>query len=120
MATKKTTTTTTKAVSAKPDKKSTKAKAKQSASADGKTAPAAKGGKAKLSALSAAARVLSETGQAMSCPELIQAMADKGYWTSPAGRTPSATLYAAIARELKTKGTDSRFRKAERGKFILA
>ena len=33
----------------------------------------------KLSALDAAAKVLSETGQAMSCRELIAAMAAKGY-----------------------------------------
>jgi hypothetical protein len=32
-------------------------------------------------------------------------MAAKGYWTSPAGRTPTATLYSAILRELKTKGS---------------
>jgi hypothetical protein len=74
----------------------------------------------KLSALDAAAKVLGETGQAMSCPELISAMAAKGYWTSPGGKTPQATLYAAIAREIATKDALSRFRKADRGKFALA
>jgi hypothetical protein len=73
-----------------------------------------------LSALSAAARVLSENGQPMTCPELIQAMAAKGYWTSPAGKTPAATLAAAIAREIKVKKDQSRFRKTDRGKFGLA
>ena len=73
-----------------------------------------------LSALGAAARVLSENGQPMSCPELIQAMAAKGYWTSPAGKTPAATLAAAIAREIKVKKDQSRFRKTDRGKFGLA
>jgi hypothetical protein len=34
----------------------------------------------------------------MTCPELIQAMAVKGYWMSPAGKTPAATLAAALAR----------------------
>jgi hypothetical protein len=72
-----------------------------------------------LSALEAAVRVLAETGQAMSCPELIAAMADKGYWRSPKGRTPHATLYASFLRELQTKGDDARFRKAGRGKFRL-
>ena len=43
----------------------------------------------KLSALSAAARVLEETGQAMTCQEMIAAMAAKGYWTSPGGKTPA-------------------------------
>jgi hypothetical protein len=46
-------------------------------------------------------------------------MAAKGYWTSPGGKTPSATLYSAILRELKTKKGDARFRKTERGKFEL-
>ena len=68
-------------------------------------------------ALDAAARVLAESGQAMSCGALIAAMATKGYWTSPAGKTPSATLYAAMAREIKVKGAEARFRKSERGKF---
>jgi hypothetical protein len=71
----------------------------------------------KLSAIAAAARVLSETGRAMTCPELIEAMAAKRYWTSPGGRTPAATLYASIFQEIKSKGKDSRFRKTERGKF---
>src|SRR5262249_20901770 len=57
--------------------------------------PVAAGSPGKLSALDAAARVLGESRQAMSCPELIAAMAARGYWTSPAGRTPSATLHAA-------------------------
>jgi hypothetical protein len=50
----------------------------------------------KLSALDAAAKVLDETGQPMTCQALIVAMAEKGYWTSPAGKTPSATLYTAV------------------------
>jgi hypothetical protein len=75
---------------------------------------------AKLSALEAAARVLSESKQAMTCPELIAAMAARGYWTSPAGRTPQATLRAALLREIQRKGDQSRFRKAERGKFARA
>jgi hypothetical protein len=74
----------------------------------------------KLSALDAAAKVLGETGQAMTCPEMIGAMAAKGYWTSPGGKTPQATLYSAVAREITTKGAHSRFVKADRGKFALA
>ena len=94
---------------------------KTPAAAKGKAANKAATGKAnpatKLSAIAAAARVLSETGQAMTCPELIEAMAAKGYWTSPGGRTPASTLYASIFQEIKSKGKDSRFRKTERGKF---
>jgi hypothetical protein len=75
---------------------------------------------AKLSALEAAARVLSASKQAMSCPELIAAMAAQGYWTSPAGKTPQATLNAALTRDIHRKHDQSRFRKTERGKFALA
>jgi hypothetical protein len=71
----------------------------------------------KLSALDAAAKVLQEAGQPMNCQELIKAMADQGYWNSPAGKTPAATLYSAIAKEIATKGQDARFIKTERGKF---
>ena len=73
----------------------------------------------KLSAIAAAAKVLGEIGQAMTARELIEALAAKGYWKSPNGRTPGATLYAAISREVSTKGKDSRFVKADRGKFAL-
>ena len=80
--------------------------------------PAASPGK--LSALDAAARVLSQSQQALTCPELIAAMAAQGYWTSPAGKTPQATLHAALTREIKSKKDRSRFCKTERGKFALA
>jgi hypothetical protein len=71
----------------------------------------------KMSALDAAAKVLGEQGKPMNCIELIDEMSRKNYWTSPNGATPQATLYAAIMREVKTKGKDARFVKAERGKF---
>jgi hypothetical protein len=77
-------------------------------------------GEKKLSALDAAAKVLGETGQPMTSQEMIAAMAEKGYWTSPGGKTPHATLYAAIAREVNIKGKDARFKKTDRGKFALA
>ena len=72
----------------------------------------------KLSALDAAAKVLQEAGQPMNCQEMIAAMAAKGYWTSPAGKTPAATLYAAMAREIKIKADQARFQKAARGQFV--
>ncbi len=73
----------------------------------------------KLSALDAAAKVLAETGRPMTCQELIGAMAAKGYWSSPAGKTPAATLYSAMLRETTTKGEQARFVKAARGQFAL-
>jgi hypothetical protein len=74
-------------------------------------------GPKKLSAIDAAAKVLAEAGEPMDCQTMIKTMAEKGYWTSPGGKTPAATLYSAILRELHTKGNDSRFKKTERGKF---
>ena len=74
----------------------------------------------KRSALDAAAQVLAEAGAAMTCQEMIGAMAAKGYWTSPGGKTPAATLYSAILMETRTKGPQSRFTKTERGQFGLA
>lgn len=73
----------------------------------------------KRSALDAALQVLGEAGQEMSCAELIAAMAAKGYWSSRKGRTPAATLYSALLRELQTKGDQARFCKTGRGKFAL-
>jgi hypothetical protein len=71
----------------------------------------------KLSALDAAAKVLAETGKPMSCREMIEAMAAKGYWSSPGGKTPASTLYSAILKEISTKGKESRFKKTDRGRF---
>ena len=71
----------------------------------------------KLSALDAAAKVLAETGQPMSCKELIEAMDQKGYWSSPGGKTPAATLYSGITKEISIKGKESRFQKTDRGRF---
>ena len=111
MATKKTTTKKATVRKATAKKATAKPAAKKSAGAK------ADGKPKKLSAIDAAAKVLAEAKQPMSARQMIEAMAAKGYWTSPGGKTPWATLYSAIAREIATKGTESRFKKAERGKF---
>ena len=79
--------------------------------------PTAKSQDGQLSCLNAAAKVLAEKGEPMTCKEMIDAMAAKGYWTTPGGKTPHATLYSSIAREIRDKGKDARFKKSERGKF---
>jgi hypothetical protein len=107
-------TTKTKAEKAKTEK------AKKVPAADTAPVPVAEPKAKKLSALDAAAKVLAEAGTALTCPEMIAAMSAKGYWTSPGGKTPAATLYSAILREVQTKGDAARFRKAERGKFAHA
>jgi HB1, ASXL, restriction endonuclease HTH domain len=75
---------------------------------------------AQLSALDAAAKVLAEAEQPLNCQEMIAAMAAKGYWSSPRGRTPASTLYSALLREINRKGAQARFRKTERGRFARA
>jgi HB1, ASXL, restriction endonuclease HTH domain len=100
-------------------KKTTKPKAPVPAKKAKADKQPAAGADKKLSAIDAAAKVLGESGQAMNCQELIAAMAAKGYWTSPGGKTPASTLYASFLRELKVRGKQARFRKTERGKFAL-
>ena len=73
----------------------------------------------KLSALDAAAKVLAGSKKPMNAKELIDAMAAKRLWKSPGGQTPDRTLYAAIIREINTKGKDARFKKAGKGQFAL-
>lgn len=74
----------------------------------------------KLSALDAAAAVLRKATAPMNCKAMIDAMEEARLWSSPGGKTPSATLYSAILRELASKGDDARFRKVERGHFEFA
>ena len=86
------------------------------------TAAAKKGGDGKpkrVSALDAAAQVLAKAGKPMRAGELITAMAEKGLWKSPGGKTPEATLYAAMMREARDKKAESRFKKIDRGQFAF-
>ncbi len=99
-------------------KKTQKAARKTKAAKTAKIPKASKTAE-KLSALEAAVRVLAEAGQPLTCREMIDAMAAKKYWTSPAGKTPANTLYAAILREIQTKADQARFRKVDRGRFDL-
>ncbi len=82
-----------------------------------KKATARKQAPQKMSALDAAAKVLSESKEPLRSQEMIEQMAAKGYWKSPGGKTPAATLSAAIMREINTKGKDARFKKTDRGLF---
>lgn len=73
----------------------------------------------KLSQLDAAVKVLTEVGEPMTTKAMVEAMATKGYWTSSGGKTPHATLYSALLREIHNKGKESRFVKVDRGQFGL-
>jgi hypothetical protein len=82
-----------------------------------KSEPAAEPAPRKASALDAAAQVLAGAPEPMTAPEMIAAMAAEGLWASPGGKTPAATLSAAIGREIKARGAAARFKKAGRGRF---
>jgi len=72
----------------------------------------------RLSALDAAAMVL-EKESPLTCRQLIEQMAAAGLWKSDAA-TPANTLSAAITKEIRVKGSDSRFEKVDRGQFALS
>ena len=71
----------------------------------------------KTSALDAAAQVLRRSKKPMRTKELIEAMAKQSLWKSPGGKTPWATLYSSIIREIGVDGKDARFKKIGRGMF---
>ncbi len=73
----------------------------------------------KMSGLDAAAKVLADSGKPMNCKDIVDAARSKGLWSS-GGKTPAATIYAAIIREIAAKKKDARFRKTERGMFAAA
>ena len=106
-------------------KKSTKKTAKQTkgtkaaAKPQAGRKPAAESKPKRVSALDAAAQVLQDADKPMRAKDLIEALAARGLWTSPNGKTPAATLYAAMLREIAAKGAQARFRKVERGQFAL-
>lgn len=122
MATKKTTKKAAAKKTAKTTTKKTTSKKGAKAKAPAPTAkvaakPAAKRSGDRLSAIDAAAQVLQKAKTSMRTKQMITAMAAQGLWSSPAGKTPHATLYSAILREIATKGAQARFRKVEHGQF---
>jgi len=104
-------------------KKTTKKPAAKSKATKAKPRPAKKAkapGNAKpkkLSAIDAAAQVLAASKEPMNAKQMIDAMAAKDLWTSPGGKTPHATLYSAILREINAMGKGARFKKTDRGHF---
>ena len=96
--------------------KTTKAKTSKA-----KAAPATDTEKApkKPGQLDAAVKVLGESEEPLNCKAIMEAMAAKGYWKSPGGKTPEATLASSIQREISKKGHGSRFKKVGRGLFTL-
>lgn len=71
-----------------------------------------------LSGLDAAAKVLGDAGEALDAKTIAQRAIAAGWKTS--GKTPHATLYSAMLREIKAKGKESRFAKVDKGRFTAA
>ena len=107
----------TKKAPKKPAAPKSKPKAKGTKAAPAKKTKPKSDKPKKLSALDAAAQVLAASKEPLNAKELIDAMAAKKLWTSPGGKTPAATLYSAILREVGTKGKEARFKKTDRGHF---
>jgi len=91
----------------------------ETAAVDPKPREKAERADGKMSGLDAAAKVLAEAAEPLNCQAIVERALAQGYWQT-AGKTPSATVYAAIVREIAQKGDASRFAKAGRGKFTLA
>jgi hypothetical protein len=91
-------------------------KAAQSAKSAAKVARKSPG---KMSGLAAAAKVLADAGKPLTSQEIVEATLGKGLWKS-GGKTPHATIYAAMIREIAKKGSSGRFRKTDRGHFTVA
>jgi len=104
---------------AKSAKKATKKASRGKGRNTGQTgAKAAKPAKPKrISGLTAAFMVLVDANAELGVAAIVEIAAKKGWWKSDAA-TPTATVYAAIIREIATKVEDSRFeRGAKRGTF---
>lgn len=74
---------------------------------------------AKMSQMDAAAKVLATADAPMSTKEMVEAMESKGLWSSPGGKTPAATLYSSLIRDIRKHGKESRFVKTDAGRFAL-
>ena len=72
--------------------------------------------KKRASGLDAAARVLGEEGRAMRPAEIVAVALERQYWQT-AGKTPAATIDAAMRREIRAKGDQARFRLEAPGLF---
>jgi hypothetical protein len=78
--------------------------------------PQADGEAQGISGLDAAAKILQEAGTPMKAQAMVDKALAEGLWQTT-GKTPQATVYAAIIREIAAKGPASRFVKTGKGEF---
>lgn len=71
-----------------------------------------------MSGLDAAASVLRSERRAMSAKDLVAAIQERGLAPNLGGKTPHATIYAAMITEISKRGAESRFKRgAVKGTF---
>ena len=71
-----------------------------------------------MSGLDLAARIVADAGEPLNARTIAERAVAAGWKTD--GRTPHATLYVAMIREIAAKGKDARFRRTDRGMFAAA
>ena len=97
-------------------KASTKAKSAKNATRANDAPKATK--PKRISGLDLAAKVLAEAKEPLQAKAIAERAIAAGWKTN--GKTPHATLYAAMIREIAKKGKDARFIKTDRGLFAAA
>lgn len=85
---------------------------------DAKASPKREATAKRPSGIDLAAKVLASAKEPLNSKTIAERVLAAGWSTS--GKTPHATLYAAMIREIAAKGKDARFKKTERGLFTAA
>ncbi len=100
-------------------KSAAKAKSKPAATRANPRQPGREAVKPKrVGLLDAATQILAKVKEPMSCQTIVEHVIAQKLWSSK-GKTPHATLYAGMTREIAKKGKDARFKKTGRGRFAL-
>lgn len=95
-----------------------KASAKKTAKPPTTKAKSSAANTKKPSGLDLAAKVLAASKEPLNAKTIAERAITAGWKTS--GKTPHATLYAAMIREMRDKGKAARFEKVDRGLFRAA
>jgi len=82
-----------------------------------KKTKASKQPKEGMSALDAAHKILVEISTPLNARQITEVIIEKGYCPNLKGATPHATISSSLQREVKGKGSESRFYKAGIGLF---
>jgi hypothetical protein len=69
--------------------------------------------------LPSARSVLKRSKTPLTCKEIVERAVSEGLLKSQ-GKTPAKTLYAALSRHMKRRGSNSDFRKLTDKTFVLA